>query len=103
MADGADFVKLIKEIAVNAVSANKPCCIMFGRVTEIVKNAEGDVIDVKVYINPKLEPDITFLLFGSRLSRNDLKVGERLILLRQTGGQPFYVMDKCEEGDDNAS
>jgi len=103
LADGTDFVKLIKEIAVKAVNADRPCCIMFGRVTEIVKNDDGDVIDVKLHINSKLEPDIDFLLFGERLSRNNLKVGDRLILLRQAGGQPFYVMDKCEGGDSNAS
>ncbi len=103
MADGTDFVKLIKEISVNAINAGKPCCLMFGRVTDVIKNSNGEVVDVKVYINDKAEFDIDFLLFGERLTKNNLKVGDKLILLRQAGGQLFYVMDKCEGGGENAS
>lgn len=103
MADGTDFVKVIKEIAVNAVNAGKPCCIVFGRVTEIIKDSSGEVIDVKVYINDKATLDIFFLLFGERLTKNNLAEGDKLILLRQAGGQLFYVLDKCEGDDSDAS
>lgn len=103
MADGNDFLKLIKDIAVNAVNTGSPCCLMFGRVTDIIKNPDGEVIDVKVYINDKVELDIDFLLFGKQLTRNNLESGDKLILLQQAGGQLFYVMDKCEGGGENAS
>jgi hypothetical protein len=100
ISDSTDFIKLIKETAVSAVNAGKPCGIAFGTVTDVIAQ-DGEVINVKVRLDVKLIIDIDFLLFGKRLTKYEVDVGDKLILLRQTGGQLFYVMDKV--GDDNAT
>lgn len=100
MSDSADFIKLIKETAIGAVNASKPSCMAFGTVTDVIVQ-DGEVINVKVRLDAKLIIDIDFLIFGKRLTKYEVDVGDKLILLRQAGGQLFYVMDKV--GDDNAA
>ena len=94
MQGGTEFVALIKEIAVKAVSNMNPCQIVFATADTVIKNESGEVVDLELRVNDKLLLSLEMILFGQAIPKNSIKEGDKLILLRQAGGQLFYVMDK---------
>lgn len=68
-----------------AVLASKPCTIMVGKVLQT------NPIEVQVKQNMIL--DDTFLLLPKRL-RSELNKGDKVALIRQEGGQLFYILDQ---------
>lgn len=101
MQGGTELVSLIKEIAVNAVLKMKPCQLVFATAETVVKDESGEVITLELRLSDKLLLSLDMLLFGQSVPKNGIKEGDRLILLRQAGGQLFYVMDK--RGDVNVT
>lgn len=94
MQGGTEFVALIKEIAVKAVSNMNPCQIVFATADTVIKDESGEVVDLELRVNDKLLLSLEMILFGQAIPKNSIKEGDMLILLRQAGGQLFYVMDK---------
>lgn len=94
MQGGTEFVALIKEIAVKAVSNMNPCQIVFATADTVIKDESGEVVDLELRVNDKLLLSLEMILFGQAIPKNSIKEGDKLILLRQAGGQLFYVMDK---------
>ena len=54
MQGGTEFVALIKEIAVKAVSNMNPCQIVFATADTVIKNESGEVVDLELRVNDKL-------------------------------------------------
>lgn len=79
------MVQLIKKIAVEAVQASKPCSIMVGKVLKT------NPIEIQVKQNMIL--DDTFLQIPKRLKK-ELNKGDKVALIRQDGGQLFYILDQ---------
>ncbi len=90
MFNNDELYNVIKQIAVNAVKNTKPCDWCYGYIVS--------VSPLKVALAEKLEIDNDFIEFGSQNLKN-LKKGDKLILLRQAGGQLFLCLDVVKEGD----
>ena len=99
----ANLVQLIKRIAVDAVSAGKPCDYRTGIVTQV------DPLHIKVSNSLVLEEEFLHLarnvtdyetevkLDGTIRKcqvKNGLKKGEGVLMMRKAGGQEFVVIDR---------
>lgn len=112
----SEAVDLIKEIAVGAVTADKPLQIVFGFVvsesplqirteqkiilpedvlllTSNVRDTWVDV-DVSYYVDRHHNTGTKKLLVHKALER-----GEEVIMLRIQGGQQYIVLDRVNEAD----
>lgn len=94
MADWYEMIRVIKKAAMEAFTASHPCDFLFGKVVELEKNLQGEVIKLVIQVDSKLKIELEFLTFGQSVPRNSITEGEELILLKQSGGQLFYVMDR---------
>lgn len=79
------MVQLIKQIAMDAVKASKPCDVMVGKVKSI------NPYEVQIKQNMIIEEE--FLLIPKRL-KEKLEIGDIVALIRQTRGQLFYILDQ---------
>lgn len=97
--DTNDLLELIKKIALKAVNAEKPSDFCFGKVVS--------TSPLKISIDQKLTltaaqlvltrnvTDFTTKLNDSEVTiQNALKLGEKVVLLRQKGGQKFLILDR---------
>lgn len=93
----------IKKIAINAINETKPASIIFGTVTS--------PSPLKISVEQKLTLDSNFLILTDSVKDHEvdmtvdgvrkkymvhksLKTGEKVILLRQQGGQKYIVLDR---------
>ncbi len=105
MRDHGDLVRIIKRMVKETVENEKPTRVMYGKV--ISTNP------LKVNIEQRMVLDKNFLVLSDRLTRkstriripstndqvdvvfdNSLKVNDKVILLREQGGQKFIILDK---------
>lgn len=108
----ANLTEILKQAAIQAVEASDPAGILFGTV-ESVK-------PLSIRIDQKSPLPKEFFLLTSSVKKhtvsireesedgraeirnyvvdNDLAMGERVLLLRQQGGQLYIVLDKLEVG-----
>lgn len=103
--DHGDLVRIIKRMVKETVENEKPTRVMYGKV--ISTNP------LKINIEQRMVLDKNFLVLSDRLTRkstriripstndqvdvvfdNSLKVNDRVILLREQGGQKFIILDK---------
>ena len=100
------LIKLIKRTAVDAVLAKKPMSMCYGEVVS-VKPLKIQV-DLKMILT-KAQLILTGAVQNHTVElskdsnskekytvHNDLKVGEKVYLLRCDGGQKFIVLDRVE-------
>lgn len=80
MGDMLEIVDLIKIIAVNAVESQKPTTVMFGRAIS------DDVIEVEQRLRLQRDVHLDFM------KGKEFQEGDKVILLREHGGQKFVVM-----------
>lgn len=86
--DATKLVKLIKQTALEAIRAEKPVNVCFGKVT--------GVSPLKILVEQKLTLGKAQLVQSKTAADCGLAVGDGVILLRQQGGQKYIVMDKIE-------
>lgn len=103
--DHGDLVRIIKRMVKETVENEKPTRVMYGKV--ISTNP------LKINIEQRMVLDKNFLVLSDRLTRkstriripstndqvdvvfdNSLKVNDKVILLREQGGQKFIILDK---------
>lgn len=104
LSDAVELVRIIKKAAVEAVEAEKPAAVCFGRVIGIaplkIMVEQKLVLGEKQLILTKAVTDHYADVYfdfedGKRgLIYNGLKEGEEVILLRAEGGQRFIVIDR---------
>ena len=115
--DATELVKLLKKTALDAVAASKPSNVMFGRVIselplkinveqKMVLTAKQLVLSRNVtnYRNKISMHSVDGWItdHGQGINRsecyitihNGLVVGDKVILIRQQGGQKFVVLDR---------
>jgi predicted DsbA family dithiol-disulfide isomerase len=92
----SEFASLVKQCAVDAVNAQKPDCIVLGRVIQQEDILED--IPLEIMLEQKAVIDRDFLY--NTASTYGLKEGERLIMLRSKGGQRYLILDKLREEDE---
>lgn len=84
MNDATELVKLIKRAAVEAVEAQKPLSVCFGRVLS--------ADPIKVSVDQKMVLGKNQLINTDRLAA--VNTDDELVMLRAEGGQRFVVLDR---------
>lgn len=90
-----DVITLIKQAALDAVAAEKPLAMVFGLVTVQEDIPEG--IPLEITLEQKAVIGREFLY--DTPSAQGLKEGDRLIMLRQRGGQRYLILVNQGKGD----
>lgn len=84
-----DLYQTMQQIARNAVAAEKPVEILYGRVQSLEP--------FQVKLSQKLTLGKGFLAVRDGVTAQSFQVGDRLILLRFQGGQKYFILDKAGE------
>ena len=83
------LIQLIKKIALDAVTASKPCNVYVGEVV--------DTDHLKILVNQKLALDDDFLILADAV-KSKIKKGAKVIMIREPGGLNYYVIDAIAGG-----
>lgn len=91
-----NLLQIIKQSAVEAVAASNPVSIIYGTVSSSKP--------LEIRIGQKLSLDEDYLILTRNVTKykdnndliidNELKQGEKVILIRSQGGQRYVVLDK---------
>lgn len=84
--DATRLVKLIKQTALEAMKAEKPVNVCFGKVIS--------VSPLKILVEQKLTLSKAQLVQSKTVADYGLAVGDEVILIRQQGGQKYVITDK---------
>lgn len=84
------LVDVIKDIALQAVQSNKPMEVRFGTVISVDDEEEGTIFQCK--LSQKLTLTAAYFIFPNGSSKEYQKVGQKLILLSNAGGQRFVIL-----------
>ena len=76
----------IKKIAQQTNTVGVPTAFLYGEVVGISP--------LRVLVDSRFELTSTFLVIPAHLPQNDFAEGERIILLRNQGGNEFLVLGK---------
>lgn len=95
----ADLLNTIKKAAVGAVGAGNPMAFMFGQVSSIDP--------LEVIVDQRFTLPAAFLVIPESFSeyealideqkviiKRELKLGDKLLLLRVQGGQQYVIFDR---------
>ena len=87
----SELLEIVKQTALDAVSASKPTQIVFGKVIKIAP--------FKIKISQSLELTKEYFVISNTVSElmknNKLKAGDSLIMIQMQGGQKFVLLDKA--------
>ena len=86
MRDSTDLVRLMKQAAMEAVKTSQPSNIVFGTVTS--------ASPLKIQISSKITLEKEMLMLTSIIVHNQLKSGEKVVLIKEQGGQRYIVLDR---------
>ena len=86
MADIEEFLKIVKKAAVDAVNAEKPVNVCFGKVV--------GTSPIEISVEQKMTLGAAQLILTNTVKDNTLLVGDSVCLLRMQGGQKYVVVDK---------
>lgn len=84
--DATRLVKLIKQTALEAMKAEKPVNVCFGKVIS--------VSPLKILVEQKLTLSKAQLVQSKTVADYGLAIGDEVILIRQQGGQKYVITDK---------
>lgn len=102
----ANLVQVIKKAAIEAVEASKPMCYRYGTVKEtkplmiqidqkLILSSEFLVVSEHLTdYEVEIESEIENAEKATLTVKKSLKVGDKVILLRQMGGQQYLVYDR---------
>lgn len=86
MADIAELLKIVKKAAVDAVNAEKPAAVCFGRV--------ASALPLSISVEQKMTLGAAQLILTNTVKESELSAGDSVCLLRMQGGQKYVVVDK---------
>lgn len=78
--------QLIKQLAMEAFRASKPCDVVRGKVAK----AEP----LKIMISEKVTLDSDFFSLTKTAKEAGLQKGDEVVMIRSNGGQKYLVIDK---------
>ncbi len=87
--DVVELVKLIKRAAVDAVEATKPVNLCFGMVESVGP--------LRISVEQRMTLSGAQLIMPGSVAALPLSAGDKVILLRQQGGQKYFVIDRIGE------
>ena len=79
-----DFIKIVKQAAIDAVNASNPVAVMFGKVLS--------TNPLKINVEQKMTLTKEQLVLTASIG--ELQISDEIILLRMQGGQRFIILDK---------
>lgn len=82
----SSLLKLIKIAAMDAYKASKPCDVVIGTIASISP--------VKVRLNQKATLASDFISMTQAAKNASLRKGDKVLMMRQNGGQKYYIIDK---------
>lgn len=88
----SEIPKLFQKIVKNQIEAEKPTQIVYGTVATDYRSGK-----VTVRIDQKRVLPEEMLIFSTVYGRKTPKQGEKVILIRQRGGQSFLVAGGVED------
>ena len=88
----SEIPKLFQKIVKNQIEAEKPTQIVYGTVATDYRSGK-----VTVRIDQKRVLPEEMLIFSTVYGRKSPKQGEKVILIRQRGGQSFLVAGGVED------
>lgn len=100
MANAVALVKMIKKAAVEAMAAEKPVEICFGKVTgteplKILVEQKMTLGEAQLILTRNVTDFKTCITGEMEITvHNGLVVGDDVLLLRQHGGQKYIVWDR---------
>ncbi len=103
MPNAIELMKVIKRAAVEAVRAEKPAEICFGKVTDvsplkITLEQKLTLGEAQLVLTRNVTEYKTYMSGGNIQNQitvyNGLVVGDEVVLLRQQGGQKYIVADR---------
>ncbi|GAA0229952.1 DUF2577 domain-containing protein [Metaclostridioides mangenotii] len=86
MDENGKIYDTIKEAALTAVEASKPVAICFGNITSISP--------LTILVELKMPLSMAQLILTETVRKKELKIGDKMILIRMQGGQKFVVIDR---------
>ena len=86
MADIEGFLKIVKKAAVDAVNAEKPAAVCFGKVV--------GTSPLEISVEQKMTLGEAQLILTNTVKENEPAEGDNVCLLRMQGGQKYVVVDK---------
>lgn len=86
LVSSSNLIQIVKQAAVEAIEAKKPCDYTTGIVTSINP--------LKVKISQTLELRESFLDLTGTVTAEALRVGEKVLLFRKSGGKRYVVIDR---------
>lgn len=86
MADIEEFLKIVKKAAVDAVNAEKPAAVCFGKVV--------GTSPLEISVEQKMTLGAAQLILTNTVKDDTLLAGDGVCLLRMQGGQKYVVVDK---------
>lgn len=104
----AHWLEYVKDAAVRAVMAEKPCDYIVGTVTSVkplrikLSDSDGLELDEEFFHLARNVTDYTVTISVSGDERkvkvhNALKKGDKVMMVRKWGGQDFIVTDRVVE------
>lgn len=108
----ANLTEILKQAAIQAVVASDPAGILFGTVESVkplsIRIDQKSPLPKEFFlltsgvkkhtVSIRAESDDSQAGTRNYIVDNDLAAGDRVLLLRQQGGQLFIVLDKLEVG-----
>lgn len=105
MSDYSEFLKVIKQAAVEAVEARNPVAICYGQVTSasplnILVDQKMTLSSAQLVVPEHLtnyEMDMKLKSGGTKqtyIVYSALKKGDKVLLVREQGGQKYIVIDR---------
>ncbi len=101
--DTNDLLKAIKTAALDVINSTKPMTVTYGLVTketplEIKLEQKFNLSEKQLILSRNVTDYTTLMTIGSGRQiatiHNKLKEGERVILLREPGGEKYLVHDR---------
>lgn len=81
------LIQIIKRTALDAVENSSPCDLRYGKVV--------NTSPLKIQISNQLILPNSMLVVPKRIKNEDPLVnGDKVALLRQQGGQSYFILDK---------
>lgn len=101
----AEFVKTIREISIQVINSLKPAKIMYGKVKninpfEIFIDQRFNLTEDFLIIPKHLRSEYNIRDYdGRKISvDNSIKIGDKVAVIRDYGGQQFLIMGVIDSG-----
>ncbi|WP_304340471.1 DUF2577 domain-containing protein [Metaclostridioides mangenotii] len=84
--DTQTITNTLRKLIIETVENTKPVAICFGNITSISP--------LTILVELKMPLSMAQLILTETVRKKELKIGDKMILIRMQGGQKFVVVDR---------